>query len=364
MTVVSEALHAESMRDHHTMSHAEGSVVFHVQSKRFKIPRALLVMHSDAFGGMVDLQDDSNDPVVLHDSAYDFAAFCDAIVMPFTSCLLQPKPKLGEVLGVLSLSRKYCAAELEERAKAVAIHLARDPEVLQTKHLAHDLSATRVAEVAAGALCDVLLKSAWNVIMKEFRLRERNIHEVLTLADQVCGPDLRSGAYYEAMLRGHGVWGDDPRISDAQKRSLSHGALACADALDALIHEWYPFGATLAPHRHCRHGHDWVCHYDFPKQFLVECAKSTIPSYDIVGRLELASNLPYPDGYNYPHHNRGDDLGCHSTGRRAAEEQLQAHRALLPKYFQLIPDPEPVKTPLETYLDLTHLDDTLLSSPP
>ncbi|KAF8313875.1 hypothetical protein DL93DRAFT_2080813 [Clavulina sp. PMI_390] len=62
------------------MQFSSGSVVFSVQNVLFRIPKALLQQHSEAFSSMLDMSNDGKEErIVLQDSLEAFRDFRSAL---------------------------------------------------------------------------------------------------------------------------------------------------------------------------------------------------------------------------------------------------------------------------------------------
>lgn len=71
--------------------------------------------------------------------------------------------------------------------------------------------------------------------------------------------------------------------------------MSCADALDGVIISWES-GRQYDGNHQCIHpsDSDSGCGYDFVSLLSRASARSRVASYDIIGRLEVAANLPKP----------------------------------------------------------------------
>jgi len=221
---------------------------------------------------------------------------------PLESCLFKKDPDLLEVLGVLVLANKYCATTLEEQARSLAIQLT-DPKAIDA-HLTAKVSSLRVIELAQTARCDEIASAAWDVAMQEFRECKREIHEMLSFADRLGEPQYVGEAYYEAMLRGHRVWNRDPHLTPAQKQRLGAGAASCVETLNGIVSVWRRAPRHFEASHRCTH-HTTVpnslelrCGYKFSVPWVEECAERGLSHCDLLGRLEVATNVRKPRNYS------------------------------------------------------------------
>lgn len=242
---------------------------------------------------------------------------------------------------MFALAHKYGASELEGKARTLAIALTR-PNVIR-EHLDPSLTAMRIMELGREVDCSELAESAWEIISEDFRAHKIPMHEVLSFADRVCTPQGAALAYYDAMLRGFGVWNFDTLLSDKQKQALATGTASCSHSMDKLITTWlsgsdYPAHVCSHPPADgnvlpgCQHRLEWVA------SCLKNSAINGLPSSDILGRLGLAAQLPPPSSA------KGKPCSCSRC--RAAIQPCKRTRAAPPR--------PPVTIPLSSDLLFTN----------
>lgn len=117
-----------------------------------------------------------------------------------------------------------------------------------------------------------------------------------------------------------GFWGRDPELGVAQKATLGVGAANCTHALDQFIRNLHMDDRAFK-----RCAKDGRCGCGV---MLAELEKSG-PSYDVLGRLDSASRIPYNTYMSPP---------CRTSFTGLIKAQLDAERARLAEHFQLVPE--------------------------
>lgn len=158
------------------------------------------------------------------------------------------------------------------------------------------------------------------------------------------------------MRRSQQVWDADALLTDSQKRTLAIGTASCVDALDAIVISWQSGRHLETPHKCAHPSSDGGCGYDFVSPYSLTSARARLPSYDIIGRLEIAANLPKASGKSKkknaaPKNDQASTssaapeklLGCHKIAVECASRELKRQRSLLPQYFRSRSDMERAK---------------------
>jgi len=258
-------------------------MTFSVEGVLFKIPKAMLQIHSEAFASMLGFEDASGKPIVLEDPLPAFEEFCKVIFTPYEACLETAHPSssdLEKVIGVLTLAHKYCAVDMEARAKAIAIDLTR-AEVIRT-HITPTLSAIQIFDTALLVDSPEMIATAKVAIIADFR--EKNIppRSMLALGERHRDGKMIALAYYQIMLSGRRTWMTDETLSNKHKQDLIQLMLFCVDEWDSIAREWGSTGTI--PHDHmCRS----------PGRVLEGAWSNNlaVPSWDVIGKLTALTGI-------------------------------------------------------------------------
>lgn len=241
---------------------------------------------------------------------------------PYHSCLEEKEPNLEQLLGVLSLCHKYCVTAIEQKARVVANALVSSSPLARS-HLNDRITSFRVVEISNLTGCEDLLKSAWNVAMQEFGEGRRSIPEMLNFTESLKREDLLGEVYYETMLKGHGTWNaKDIGLADHQLRALWVGTVRCMEASEAHFRLWRqsrpPFDREFDEYSEL----GW-------QAALEKCDERNCPSFDVLGRLQVAIELFEAERGQYGRY--PSDL---SPANKGVQELLASQKASIWELFQ------------------------------
>ncbi|KAF8328067.1 uncharacterized protein EI90DRAFT_3290621, partial [Cantharellus anzutake] len=272
-----------------------GSQIFIVEGNEFLVPRALLAHISEVFRG-IDSTEDSDEPIMLDDSAEAFRDFVDVLFDPFTSCLVQENPDLRQLLHVLQVAHKYCANDIEERARKIVSRMTQDMIRL---HLGPNLSALDVFRIASKACCPAIAEDAWDIVLESYKKHKVDSKSLLDEGLHSGFEKFLLSAYYNIMIQGPTHWEKDTALTSDVKNTLAFGTLRCMGDWEALMARLasgkldIPLPTNVEPERESVSiSPSPFCDYHFTGGYYSEIAFIAqvysyygVSPYDVVGKL-------------------------------------------------------------------------------
>ncbi|KAF8317603.1 hypothetical protein DL93DRAFT_2076683 [Clavulina sp. PMI_390] len=263
-----------------SMTHSSGSVVFSVQGVKFKIPKALLQQHSDAFNGMLAMADSGDEAVVLDDSLEGFRQFRAVLFTPFDSCLASTETDsidtINPLLELLLIANKYCMEKIEKLALNKLLSLVV-PESLAYFPLELRLRTLEVAAlVHSPELARAPRANLLNVLWCQDAPSEVSV-ELLQLGKRIGDQELASAGYYAVMRSGRSWWSTNDKLDEEDKQRLVDGMFACAEVWQRIHTGWGAFG--------------FGCHTECPRKREVLDASlriqhyASVEWYDVLGKI-------------------------------------------------------------------------------
>lgn len=212
---------------------------------------------------------------------------------PFESCLYphsSASRDLRKVLDLWSFAHKYCAFDIIERAKSVALSLV----TLRTirTHLTPQCPALRVLEMSRLVECPELATMAKEVILADLdagRVTERGL---LDLADNLGDVSFRGRVYYRAMLLERALWATSLKFSPMQVERLIGGLVRSQEVWNNLLMDWTWSGI---PHTCGPNGHKFQTKAPMVYRLLSRMKHANIPINDI---LAMTDQLDQMEGIN------------------------------------------------------------------
>jgi len=297
-----------------TMKFPSGSLTVSVDNVLFKIPLALLQVHSVIFSSMIDVGSDSGEPIVLQDSVEAFREFLKVLLRPFESCLDLDKEvshDLSKVLKVYTIAHKYCAASIEQRAKSIAISLTTADVVRD--HISPTLTAIQIYDIALLVGCDEISSVLRNVIISDSWSGTIPPLDLLALGERHSDSQFAGLALYRIMLLGRDSWLNDPRITVSQGELLARGLFRFYEEWEAVSKGFAKIGRGCSNYGGCS---------TYSLAFR-EIAGNDLPFFDVIGRLRV---LEQPM------------LGCNICSHRIiayAQERREDVEKRIPELFSL-----------------------------